>query len=49
MMKAIAYLNAQFKGTGFLAEWKALSDKDKQDMKDYAVAEGTALGLGVTP
>lgn len=48
----IAYLKREVydgNGAALIEDWKALSDQDKQDLHDYATAEGANLTpLGVT-
>lgn len=41
----LAYLMSQLNGKGdFTAEWKRLSDAEKQQMRDWAAAEIAAQG-----
>lgn len=47
--KPLAYLMAQLNSsaTPFTKDWGSLSDKDKNDLKDYAATEMKAFGIEV--
>lgn len=48
-IKALTYLRQELAvpTTPFVAEWGKLTDKDKADLREYAVEEGKARGVNV--
>lgn len=39
--------NVAMPGDNFVQQWGALTEKDKEDMKEYAIKEMTVLGLPI--